>query len=639
VLAAAVWSWGLSAAIAAQDAQRFDQHGIFEAQIDELPGACAAAYSDDGALAVLCPDSGQIVLLEQSAVTKRVAIPADTGVNPGRPTGAMAFLGDGRWAVGGADGLVVMTSDEPPRMQRVAGIDHVAALSAGADDTLGIAMATDRGSRVVIVDVTSGEVEREIDIESGRPGRASGIAIDPDGAIYVADEWMCTVTKYDGAGQRIWSFGEFGGHVGFLSAPGGLIWDSGRLYVADTRNQRIDVLDAETGALVDQWGTHSIRPREGASKLHYPSALAMSASGDQLAVCEPWEDRVQVFRRARSAEEQPERVKYADLGEYTHFGDFIASDSRLIAVLQPDSHRVIMYDIGASHEERPEPVLIGAYGEYGVRPGQFIDPGPVAMDAARKRVYVADQGNRRLCALSLEWTEGERLRFNPTLLTFARSVDLVAVSGMLGLAHVVHLTAMAKVPDETGDILIADGANGALWRVDSRLKRFDRIEVTLGDGAAFIPRAVGAQAGDDRSARLAVATLDGAVYAGELRGTTAQLTALDIDGLIDPAGVAIMDSGVVVVSDRVAHALRIAGNLDGNDSVGASETLVSKGLGIGLGELFKPRACVVTPDGRLFVVDRGNHRLVEWSGDLRCIGVFGARLFTMDAQRALREGQ
>ena len=85
-------------------------------------------------------------------------------------------------------------------------------------------------------------------------GRPQDIAWLPDGSLLVADGLgNSRVAKFDKNGVFVTSWGTRGNGPGQFSGPHGIATDrSGRVYVADRTNHRIQIFDAN-GTFIDQW--------------------------------------------------------------------------------------------------------------------------------------------------------------------------------------------------------------------------------------------------------------------------------------------------------------------------------------------------------------------------------------------------
>ncbi len=109
----------------------------------------------------------------------------------------------------------------------------------------------------------SGKADAEFDM----PG---GIAIDPDGQVYVADQTNRRIQVFDKNGKflRKWgkhgtALGEFGGNTGITNRTGGphfLAFDHrGELYATEASMGRIQVFTAE-GKFLRAWGNNEDKP-------------------------------------------------------------------------------------------------------------------------------------------------------------------------------------------------------------------------------------------------------------------------------------------------------------------------------------------------------------------------------------------
>ncbi|NUP96194.1 MAG: SMP-30/gluconolactonase/LRE family protein [Planctomycetaceae bacterium] len=460
-------------------------------------------------------------------------------------------------------------------------------------------------------------------IASGKYGHGDGdflrptdVAVDDSGFVYVSDTGNHRVVKLDRDLKFVKSWGDFGPHPGFFSQPAGLAWDEGSLYVVDTDNHRVQVFDGQ-GNRQHEWGLHALLPREGEGKLHYPHGIAVR--NGVAAVSEPYEDRVQLFRRTQVGEDIPvatrmERVVSA------HFGGHVSIGGDLAALCEPTAPSFVLYDV--KHESPTwEPVLVGRSSMWGKRAGQMLAPNDVEIDWDNRRLYVADVDARRLSVWSFDHDESKPLEFDFFKSKMVRSLDLVKLHelGFDDAEEVIRPDAIELGLD--GNLLVLDTLQRALFAVSADLSLVDRVETVLGrhpvdvawaskSGRAWIvddvDRALlGLSFGTNSAPKRISAAIPGDAHS---RPTT---VATDGDRTLY-----VTDSGESTVHHFVP---------DGDAGVKHAGTWGREGTGAL--EFHKPRGIDVDEQGRVWVVDWGNHRAQVLDKDGKFIVAFGARAF------------
>ena len=90
-----------------------------------------------------------------------------------------------------------------------------------------------------------GSYQFEFGEEGDGPGtfsRPKGIAVDSDNNIYVVDNLFDNVQVYNKSGQVLLVIGNAGQNPGEFWSPAGIDIDNDTIYVADTFNNRIQIL-------------------------------------------------------------------------------------------------------------------------------------------------------------------------------------------------------------------------------------------------------------------------------------------------------------------------------------------------------------------------------------------------------------
>jgi predicted membrane-bound mannosyltransferase/DNA-binding beta-propeller fold protein YncE len=313
------------------------------------------------------------------------------------------------WPYGVGDGTVTNPLNEANVNQCTANwvdMSAVASLQAPSAlvNPLGIAVSPDGlvyvaeefGQRISVFD-TNGNFIRSIGQEGAAPSDANGIylsrpnavAVASDGSLVVADTWNFRIQYLSPDYSPITTWGQplttgFGAPVepmdGFWGPRSVAITADNRVYVSDTGNKRIRVyqlLDGTATFIMDISSGGS-----GVGQIDEPSGLAIHPDG-RLFVADTWNRRISVFTT-----EGVFLDTYAVRGWYEEQGNrpYLAVDPEreLLYVTDPDAGRVLVYTTSGD--------CVGSFGQSaGTEPtlGQFGIAAGIAVDADGY-VYVAD---------------------------------------------------------------------------------------------------------------------------------------------------------------------------------------------------------------------------------------------------------
>lgn len=439
----------------------------------------------------------------------------------------------------------------------------------------------------------------------------SDVAIAQDERVYVCDRGNHRIQVYAPDGEFVFGWGDWGWAPGFFADPTGVEVAADRVYVTDSSNHRVQVFDLE-GEWLYEWGLHALVPREGQGKLHYPGGLAVSKAGDLAAVAEAMDDRVQLF----GIGPPPERYtrldrSWQDLTASPHLGETIAVGGGLLFLGEPEGNRVKPYEWS-----RYGPRQVSELGGRGTAHGRLLGLKGMAYAPSDRSLLVADPGNRRLQLFRLGPVDPETPAFDLSLGRFVKGMQL-------------------PEPVECGPIARhGDGSFDLLDLHAREIRRYDadwKLVTTFGGLELVNPIDIEWDPVGDRllvSDAIAQDSWDkpfGRVLA--FRGQEPSPTVL-VDELDCPAGIGIRADGGFYVSDRVRHRIH-------RFDAGGEHLLSWGSKGLGRTQLFQPRDVEVDEEGRVLVVDHGNHRLMVFDEDGAFLEVFGPRLYT----RAARLGE
>ena len=222
------------------------------------------------------------------------------------------------------------------------------------------------------------------DLESGE-GQLAPLEVavrDTSGRDYPSDAKVVPAARDQGA---------FGSGPGEFAEPRGVAADSrGNIYIADTKNSRIQVFDA-TGRPVAQWGSKGGNP----GQFNEPCGVTVDARGE-IWVADTWN-----FRVVHLAPDGRFIGVLGPPGENLFGPRAVVTSGNFVYVADTGNKRIVRFD--------REGHKVSEWGGNGSGPGQFVEPVGIAADAAGN-IYVADTGNRRVQIFDPEGTFQRQFR-------------------------------------------------------------------------------------------------------------------------------------------------------------------------------------------------------------------------------------
>ena len=229
-----------------------------------------------------------------------------------------------------------------------------------------------------------------------------GVAVGPDGSVYVSDTWNHRVQKFTEEGEPVTTWGQYGQPFaedpttqGSFWGPRGIAVDSqGRVFVADTGNKRIAVFD-EDGNYVTEFGTAGLDP----GQFDEPVGVAVASDGT-VFVTDTWNQRIQSFIPNEDASQYFPLQQWdvnAWFGQSLENKPFIAvSEDKHVFITDPEGFRVIEFT------ENGE--FVRTWGDFGTGPAEIGLAAGVTVDSAGF-VWVTDAGNNRILRYTLPQTQ------------------------------------------------------------------------------------------------------------------------------------------------------------------------------------------------------------------------------------------
>jgi DNA-binding beta-propeller fold protein YncE len=220
-----------------------------------------------------------------------------------------------------------------------------------------------------------------------------GIAVAPDGSVYVTDTWNHRVQKFTEDGQPLTMWGQFGQPVpgdtqsasSFWGPRGIAVDDNGHVLVTDTGNKRIVVFD-ENGNYITEFGSAGFDP----GQFDEPVGLAIAPSGT-VYVVDTWNQRVQGFAPSEDGTFYFPTIQWDVNGWFGQSLDnkpFIAvGPDENVYVTDPEGYRIIEFTSDGQ--------FIRTWGDFGSGLEEIGLAAGVTVDQLGF-VWVTDAGNNRI---------------------------------------------------------------------------------------------------------------------------------------------------------------------------------------------------------------------------------------------------
>jgi hypothetical protein len=471
----------------------------------------------------------------------------------------------------------------------------------------------------------------------------SGLAFDSRGYLFVSDGARPYDWNTDVGNHRIQVYNPDGSYLTTIGTPGSfgstplqfrgprhIAVYGDRLYVADSGNQRVQIINISNPAAPTFVAQLGVTGQRGADNAHFSHPYSVAVSDAYIFVADYYNHRVQVFdRQSRAYITTIARPGADAIGTPT---DVVVDGAGQLHIADMDRHRVLTYEIGTwnfvrqlgetdvpfrtdyQHIYWPEGIALTPDGGIYVADGGNGD-----------RLYKLDASGRGLWQIGragMNAPEADVYLFDTTR-DVAAGQNYVYVVGEAGYVRAyTHTGAYAFTIgygkwDRTqepgrfndpqgiglafnGDVLVTDSDNG-------RVQRFTAAGTYIGTPVSGLPYPYDVAGAPDGSFWVSDAT-DYTVRNYTADGTlrlilgTPGVSGADWDHFRRPEAIDVDAAGRVYVLDVNRPALRIFAP-DGKLLADYG------GGGQGIAQIDSPKSLAVSPDGTLYIGEMGSSRI------------------------------